>query len=201
MEKSNLKQFNIRQQHKTWKKSNLEQLRSYSSKSKVDVYALIWSGDWLSWLESMHLRHQFSEIFSILFMRMNSYDPITVLFYAWGCITMENSNLMMKELPCCQFTSVNMIVTIFNSMWSAHERAVSALSASTSLTTLGARIISSYLDWRESVSNFVNIFHILSCSEHEPAQCMRTYKTSLNERCANKDADTAVRLIMHAITW
>ncbi len=46
---------------------------------------------------STHLRHQFSELFSVLFMRMNSYHPITALYYAWGRLTAENSNLM-KEL-------------------------------------------------------------------------------------------------------
>ncbi len=39
---------------------------------------------WLLWLESMHLPHQFSELFSALFMRMNSYDPITALYYERG---------------------------------------------------------------------------------------------------------------------
>ncbi len=50
--------------------------------TKSDVFALICSGDWLPWLESMCLLHQFSELFSVLFMRMNSYDLITALYYA-----------------------------------------------------------------------------------------------------------------------
>ncbi len=56
------------------------------------VYALIWSGDWLPWLESTRLRHQLSEIITVLFMRMNAYDPITALYYAWGGLTAEKSN-------------------------------------------------------------------------------------------------------------
>ncbi len=83
--------------------------QSWTNVTKSDIYALICSGDWLPWLESTHLCHQFSELFSVLFMRMNSYDPITALYYARGCITAENSNLM-KELPRCPLTSV----TIFN---------------------------------------------------------------------------------------
>ncbi len=68
--------------------SFFEQFRSSGLKSKVEpmtrkeTYALIWSGDWLPWLESKHLRNQFSELFSVLFIRMKSYDPITALHYA-----------------------------------------------------------------------------------------------------------------------
>ncbi len=60
----------------------LEQFRSSGSKSKVEPYALIWIGDLLPWLMSTCPRHQFSELFSVLFMRMNSYDPVTALNYA-----------------------------------------------------------------------------------------------------------------------
>ncbi len=79
--------------------------QGWTNVTKSDVYALIGSDDWLPWLESMRLRHQFSEIFSVLFMRMKSYDPITALYYAWGHLTAENSN-QMKELQSRQFISV-----------------------------------------------------------------------------------------------
>ncbi len=79
--------------------------RGWTNVTKSDVYALIGSDDWLPWLESMRLRHQFSEIFSVLFMGMMSYDPITALYYAWGHLTAENSN-QMKELQSRQFISV-----------------------------------------------------------------------------------------------
>ncbi len=103
---------------------------------KFDVYALIWSGDWLPWLESTHLCHQFSELFSDLFMRMNSYDPVTALYYAWGCIAAEKSNLM-KELLRCQFTSVHVTVTIFN------------------ITTRAARIREQFLRSKQNMSKWL----------------------------------------------
>ncbi len=89
------------------------------------------------WLESTRLRHQLSELFSVLFMRINSYDPITALYYALGCITEDNSNLM-KELPRCQFSCKHDHNNICNNTWSAHERTVSARNAAISLTTLAA---------------------------------------------------------------
>ncbi len=42
----------------------------------------------------------------------------------------------------------------------------------------------------------MNMSHILSCSEHEPAQCACT---SSSERCTNKGADRVVCRIMNAI--
>ncbi len=70
-------------------------------------------------------------------------------------------------------------------------RAVSAMG----LTTVAARIIVHIWTGASVFQVYVNIFHILSCSEHEPAPCMCT--SSSNERCTNKCSDTAVRLIMN----
>ncbi len=56
--------------------------------------------------------YQFSELFSVLFMRMNSYDPITALYYATGCITAANSNFIKSfalSVHLCKHD-----VTIFN---------------------------------------------------------------------------------------
>ncbi len=60
-------------------------------------------------------------------------------------------------------------------MWIVHERAISAWNVAMSLTTLATWII---VDIRTGASVFqvhVNIFHILSCSKHEPGPCMGTY--------------------------
>ncbi len=69
--------------------SNFVLLFQKEKLNRYDVFALIWSGDWLPWLE-----YEFYELFSVLFMRMNAYDPITALYYATDCITAENSNFI-----------------------------------------------------------------------------------------------------------
>ncbi len=135
---------------------------------------------------SMHLRHQFSKFFSVLLMRMNSYNPITVLLCTRSSYSGEfksHETASAQSLHLCKHT------LICNNIWSAHERAVSELNTAMSLTTLAARIIVLIRTGARMFRVFVSIFHILSCSKHEP-----------NEICTNKGADTAVCLIMNAMT-
>ncbi len=70
------------------------------------------------------------------------------------------------------------------------------------LTTLAARIKVQIRIGASVFQVFVRIFHILSCSKHEPAPCSHTYSivSSSNEICVNKGADTALHLIMNATT-
>ncbi len=122
---------------------------------KSDVYALIWSGDWLPWLESTCLRHQFSELFSILFIR-------TKLLWSNHCAVLRMRSSYSGEFKSHERASTpsvhlckNMTVTIFNiTTRRACMRAVSVLNAEMSLTTLAARII-------VHIQTRANVFQVL----------------------------------------
>ncbi len=143
--------------------------------AKSDVYALIWSGDWLPWLMSTRLRHQFSELFSVLFMKMNSYHPITALYYAWGRLTAENSNLMKEHRAVGSFLwTWPQQYLIWQHVECAWERSFCA-EHHDGLITPTARIIVHFRTGASMFQVFVSIFHILSRSKHEPAPCSHTY--------------------------
>ncbi len=74
----------------------------------------------------------------------------------------------MRELLCCQFTSVDMTVTIFNITTSGvvHGRQFSARNAATSLTTLAAADHSSYPDWSKCVSFIFYISRAPNMNHH-----------------------------------